>query len=516
MSDNSSSNRRIAKNTIFLTIRMVIVLCVNLFSTRIVLESLGVEDFGIYSVVGGLVTMFTFLNTSMSNGIQRFFNYELGKNGQKGAQKVYITSLQIQLLLGLVIILLTETVGLWYLNTQMVIPENRFVAAHCLFQFSIVSFLISIMQVPYIAAIVAHEEMDFYALVSIVDVILKMIVAYSIVYISGDNLIVYGFLIMSVILIDMILYYIYAHRKFVEIRLRWYFDKELFKSMLGFSIWNVFGSFASMMKEQGVNMVINVFFGPIVNAARGVSYQIMGGLNGFSANVSMTTRPQIVKSYAQGDINRTVWLFFLSSKLCFMAIFLFALPIIMEIHFVLQLWLGDNVPMFTEIFTLWVLLTAFVSNLNGPTSGVVHATGNMKNYQLVTSIVSLSIVPLTYCAYKNGASPEVGFIIVFVVTAICQILSLAILRTLVNFSIISYIKEVALSLLCIVILSYFVAMIPHVLMEEGFTRLVIVTFVSIVAELLFFVIFGMNKVERKGASEYLFSRIKVINQNKGI
>ena len=506
----SNSNKRIARNTVFLTFRMIVVLFVNLFTTKVLLNELGVEDYGIYNVVGGLVAMLSFLNVSMSTCIQRFYNFELGRNGIEGAQKVHITSVQIQLVLGLFIIIITETIGLWYLKYHMVIPEGRLFAAQVLFQLSVLSLLLNIFQVPFIAAIVAHEELDFYALVSIIDVILKLSIAFVIKVAPGDHLISFGSLMAMLVLIDLIAYLLYSRMKFPEVRLKRFFDKELFKSMFFFSSWNIFGTFATMMKEQGVNMVINLFFGPAINAARGVSYQVMGGLNGFAANVSMTTRPQIVKSYAQGDTERCIKLFFISSKLCFMAVFLFALPIIIEIHYVLSLWLGDNVPEYTGLFTIWVLLAAFISNLNGPTSGVVHATGNMKKYQLVNSFVSLSVVPMSYIAYRYGAPPESAFIIVFLITSLCQVLSIIILRSLVCFSVKKYIKDVCLSLFLISFLSFFIAMIPHWCMNEGFLRFACVTIVSIIAETVLFFIIAINKTERSAVISIIKAKASTI------
>lgn len=502
-----SNNKRIAKNTIVLTIRMIIVLIVNLFTTTIVISSLGVVDFGIYSVVGGLVTMFTFLNVSMSTCIQRFFNFELGKNGNDGARRVYITSLQIDVLLGLIIVILTETIGLWYLNSHMVLPSERMSIAQVIFQLSVLSLLLNIFQVPYVAAIVAHEQLNFYALISLTDVFLKFLIAISMKYMPGDHLLIYGVLMVIVVLFDFIAYYTYAHVKFKEIRLMRFYDKKLFKSMFVFSSWNIFGTFAAMMKEQGINMVINLFFGPVVNAARGISYQVMGGLNGFAGNVSMTTRPQIIKSYAQGDLERTIWLFFLSSKLCFMAIFIFALPIIVEMNYILTLWLNENVPKFTGIFTFWILITAFISNLNGPTSGVVHATGKMKKYQLVNSIVSLSVVPLSYWAYKQGAPPETSFVIVFVITALCQLLSIIILRSLIVFSVGQYMKDVIISLFLVVVVSFIFTLIPHLFLSEGFVRLIVVTCTAVIAEVAAFTTLALNKKERNTMLQFVREKI---------
>lgn len=510
MPKHTSNNKRIVRNTLFLTVRMVIVLFVNLYTTRIILNTLGVEDLGIYSVVGGLVTMFTFLNTSMSNGIQRYYNFELGMHGVKGGRNVYHTAVQIQLLLGLLILVLTETIGLWYLHTQMVIPSMRVTAAHWLFQLSILSFLISIMQVPYTASIVAHERMDYYALVGIIDVTMKLLISLLVAYLPGDHLIVYGALLVIVMMLDLIAYYVYAKKEFQEIRWNKYFNKELFISMISFSGWNVLGTFASIMKEQGINMVLNVFFGPIVNAARGISYQVMGGLNGFSANISITTRPQLIKSYAQGDTERTIWLYFMSSKLCFMAILVFAIPVIIEIRYILQLWLGDAVPQYTDTFTCWVLLIAFINNLNGPTSAVVHATGKMRDYQLITSLISLSVVPLTYVAYRWGATPETAFIIAFVVTALCQIISIQILKGLVGLSISSYLKEVICPLLLVVISTFTLASIPHELLSEGILRMTAVSMVSILFGSLMFFYIGLKKTERTAAISAIRRKIKTL------
>ena len=269
MSTNSLKNEKIALNTILLSVRMVFVLFLSLYTTRITLDVLGIDDFGIYNVVGGFVSMFVFLNTSMSNGIQRFFNFELGRNGIKGAQKVYITSLIIQLILLFVLILLTETFGLWYLYNKMVIPQERFWAALWVFQLSVLSFVFVIMQVPYNAAIMAHEKMNFYAFIGVLDAILKLAIVFLIPYANSDALILYAALLAAISLLNFLLVFFYSRKHFEEIRILPLFDKLLFKSMLSFSGWNIFGTFSNMMREQGLNVILNLFLGPIVNAARG-------------------------------------------------------------------------------------------------------------------------------------------------------------------------------------------------------------------------------------------------------
>ena len=376
MSTNSP-NQRIAKNSIYLSIRMVIVLCITLYTTREVLAVLGVEDYGIYNVVCGFVSMFAFLNTSMSNGIQRFFNYEYGKNGEEGANQVFWTALVIQAILALVIILLTETIGMWYLYHKMVIPAERMLAAQWIFQFSILSFLFLIMQAPFTAVVMAHEHMNFYALVSVLDALLKLGIVFLIPVLKGDQLILYGILMALISLVNFGLYYVYTKTNFAEIELPRILDKQMFRPMLSFSGWNLFGSFSNMMKEQGINLIMNLFFGPIVNAARGIASQVNSGLQSFVSNLSIAIRPQIVQSFAIGDTTRTIRLMFSMSKLSCCFLYMIALPVIIEIDYILKLWLGNNVPAHTAMFVIIIVLTSFLNNLNAAVSAVIHASGKM-------------------------------------------------------------------------------------------------------------------------------------------
>ena len=390
MSQVSSSNQRLAKNSVFLTIRMVIVLAISLYTTRAILKILGVEDYGVYSVVCGFATMFSFLNTSLSNGIQRFFNYEFGKNGEEGANKVYCTAVNIQIILAIIILILTESVGLWYLHHKMVIPEGRELAAEWIFQFSIISFLFVIMQAPYTAAVTAHERMDFYAIVSVLDVFLKLGIVLALPLFSSDKLILFGLLFALISVVNFCIYYFYCKKRFKEIKYHRIFDKELFKSMLGFSGWNIFGSLSGVMKETGINLVINFFFGPVVNAARGVANQVNGALQSFVTNITMPVRPQVIQSYAQGNMDRTMHLTYSISKLSCCFLLMMAIPLSFEIDYVLHLWLGDKVPEHAGVFTIFIFMSSIVNNLNSAISGVVHATGIMKDYQLWGSLISIT------------------------------------------------------------------------------------------------------------------------------
>lgn len=498
-----ANNKRIAKNTILLSIRMVFVLLLSFYTTRVTLKTLGVDDFGIYNVVCGFVSMFTFLNTSMSNGIQRFFNFELGKNGVEGARKVYVTSLGVQLLLLLLIILLTETFGLWYLHNKMVIPPERFMAAQWIFQFSIISFMLIIMQVPFNAAIMAHEHMNYYAFIGVLDAILKLIIVILIPFAGTDRLVLYSFLLMGISLLNFVLAYVYARSHFEEIRIRPLFDKGLFRSMLSFSGWNIFGSFSGMMREQGLNLILNLFFGPIVNAARGVAYQVTSGLQGFVVNVGTAIRPQMVQSYAQGNSTRTINLMFSLSKFSIAVLYIIAYPVLLEINYVLNIWLGGDVPDYTASFVVIVVFITFLNNMNGAVSAVVHATGKMCKYQVIGSLITLSSLPVAYYALKIGYSPNSVFWISFVFTFIMQIASLLILRSIISFSLSKYVKKVILPFTLFVFLSFSIPLIPRYMMCDGFLRFFIVSVVSFLISSLSFYWVGLDSKEKTLINSFL-------------
>ena len=488
---------------------MFFVLFLGLYTTRVTLSALGVDDFGIYNVVGGFVSMFVFLNTSISNSFQRFFNFELGRNGIEGARKVYVTSLIIQLLLLFVILLFTESLGLWYLHNKMVIPIERFTAAQCVFQFSLLSFVLIIMQAPYNAAIMAHERMNFYAFIGILDAILKLIIVLLIPFADCDLLILYSALITGISLLNFILAYIYAKKNFEEIAIHPLFEKKLFYSMLSFSGWNVFGTFSSMMREQGLNMILNLFFGPVVNAARGVAYQVTSGLQGFVVNISTAIRPQIVQSYAQGNISRTINLMHSLSKTSICFLYIVAYPIVLEIDYVLSLWLGKNVPENTSTFVIIVVLIAFLNNMNASVSAVVHASGKMKKYQLTGSFITLSSIPFAYYSLCIGGKPESVFWISLFFTMFMQFASLLVLKGIVNFSLLKYTKHVLFPFFLLIICSFIFPIIPYHYMDTGFIRFFLVFIVSVISSSLIFYFVGLNASEKNIVNSFLCKILRI-------
>ena len=515
MSDNLLSNKRIAKNSIFLSIRMVIVLAITLYTTRVLLQVLGVVDYGVYNVVCGFVLLFGFLNTSMSNGIQRFFNYEYGLKGEEGAKKVYCTSVIIQIILAAIVVILIESFGLWYLHNKMVIPEERLVAAEWIFQFSIVSFVFGILQAPYSAAVTAHERFDFYAIISVIDAVLKLLFVLLLRIVPQDKLILYGLSITIVSLLNYLVYYVFCKIKFNEISFALnFFERPLFKKMLGFSGWNLFGSLSGVMEVQGINLVLNFFYGPVVNAARGVATQVNAGVLSFVGNITTPVRPQVTQSYAKGEIQRTISLTYSVSKLSSAIILMLSIPACVEINYLLNIWLGDSVPDHAATFTILVLATQLVNSLNTSISHVVHATGIMKDYQLWGSIIRLCSIPTAIILIKIYALPELALFAVLICSCFAHIVGLFIVRKLVSLSLTSYMKEVAWPVFLASIIGVILVWLPHYFLLEGILRLLLVCICSLLVVSLIFYYLVFDNTERKLVSQLLgpiISRFKIFN-----
>lgn len=499
MDKSLSANNRIARNTLFLYLRMAFVLLVSLYTSRVVLRTLGVVDFGVYNVVGGFVSMFAFLNSALSSGIQRFYNFEIGKGGEKAITKVYVCATVIQILLIVVLVLLLETVGLWYINNKLVVPIERLDAARILFQFSVSSLVLTVLAIPYSAAIMAHERMDYYAIVGIIDVVLKLIIVIVLPFLTYDKLIMYGLLTLCITILNFFLYFFYAKKSFKSLTLSFYqFDKCLLKKMLGFSGWHIFGTLSQVLRTQGINVVLNFFFGPVVNAARGITYQIQSALMSFINNITTAARPQLVQSYAQSNIDRTLSLMYSIGKICFFALLTMVIPIALEIDFILNIWLGEeSVPYYTNFFTILVLMIALVDITNTPISMVVHATGNMRKYQVVTSVISLLILPIGFAVFKMGAVPIWIFIISLIVSLVVQFVSLLIVRELVPFSLKQYFKKMVVPIIIVIPMSLVLPLIIRVGMGEGFARLVLICVLTVVMVLFTAFKFGLEKNEKE-------------------
>lgn len=486
---------------------MFVVLVVSLYTVRVILRELGAVDYGIYNVIGGMVSMFGFLNASMNNATQRFYNYEMGKNGYQGGKKVYNAALIIQAILAFITLIMLESIGLWFLFNKMVIPEDRFFVAFWIFQFSALGLLLVIMQIPYSAAIIAHEKMDYFALVSIIDVFLNLAIALAIHYSPFDKLLFYGLMFLVIKIVNLLLYYIYAKIKFDELKFQTNYEKPFIKEMLSFSGWNLFGNLARTGKEQGFNMLLNMFFGPAVNAARGLAYQISAASQSFVNSITTSARPQLTQAYAQGNVKRSIYIMYMISKLSYLSVLLISIPICYEIIFILNIWLGDTVPNHTHAFVRLVILASMIRIFSPPTSFLVHATGNMKKYQFFTSVVTISFIPAAYIFLKVGASAELVFGIAAFFTFLSLVVAIYILSTLIEFSIKDYLRQVTWPMLVITAIVAIVCMIPFFLLQQGWMRLLTVSIVSLLSTIIAGYCIGLSTKEKAAVSNIIKKKI---------
>lgn len=497
------NNKRIVKNAAFLYMRMLFVLFVSLYTSRVVLNMLGVEDFGVYNVVAGFVTLFGFFNAMLSSSMQRFYNYEGINDKANGYHRVYSTGLIIHFVLGVIIFLLLETLGLWYVNYVMVVPDNRVFAANVVYQSAVVSMLFVILQIPYMGAIMAKERMSYYAAVSMLDVIMKLIAIIILPHLPFDKLIIYSLVTLIISFFDFVCYYMYAKRKILVRKFTWNIDKQLFNSMLSFSGWNLVGTFAFLLKGQGLNMVLNVYFGPIVNAARGVAYQVNGAINGFSANIATAFRPQIVNTYAKGDNDKTKYLMFMESRVCYALMCLLTIPIILELNVLLPLWLGDVIPAQTNIFATLVLIDSLVCTLNTPCSQVAFAIGRISKYQIATSLVNLGLIPVSWAFLYLGYDAVSVFIVTIVFSVVNQLVCLIQLKIIFSYKLSDYLKTVIIPCCIITVALPIIPFFIHNAMSDSIFRflLVLITDLIVGVILMYFVV--LSKRERLRAVQYV-------------
>ncbi len=403
---NSNNNRRIVKNTLFLYFRILLTLGVTLYTSRVVLNNLGVEDFGIYNVVGGVVTMMAFLSGAMSSASQRFLAFELGKNNLEQLAKVFKMSLNIHWFIVLIVIFVAQTLGLWFVNTQLVIPPDRLVAANWVFQCALFSFCCTVLGVPYNAAIIAHEKMSAFAYISIVDVLLKLTVVFLLDAHDGDKLQLYALLLAVVSLLVLGCYYIYARWQFAVTRFSWYWNAELFKTLFSYTGWNLFGNVAAVATNQGINILLNLFFGATVNAARAIAFQVNSAITGFVSSLQMSINPQIVKSYANDNHEYMLQLVFSGARYCFFLLYFLSIPFLLQTELILKTWLG-MLPEHATEFCRLVIIDSLVISLSGTLMTAFQATGKIKKYQMVVGGVILCNLPLSYIFLNLGYNAQV-------------------------------------------------------------------------------------------------------------
>lgn len=469
---------------------------VTLYTSRVILNTLGVEDYGIYNVVGGVVAMFAFFNNAMSAATQRFLSYELGKGDFIQLKKTFNASQVIHIGIAIFILVFAETLGLWFIKNYLVIPAERMKSALWVYHFSVLSFMVTIIQVPYNATIIAHEKMNIYAYVSILEVSLKLLIAFMLTWISFDKLSLYGILQFCVVFLIATIYRMYVSNKFEESKFLVVKDKNLYRTLMGFSVWSLFGSLASVTRGQGVNIILNMFFGPAVNAARGIAIQIQGAVNSFVSNFQMAVRPQIIKSYAADEKDYMTSLVIRSSKFSFYLLFLISLPIILEVNQILELWL-KTVPDYASVFTVLVLITILISCVSEPLMTTVQASGKIKVYQAVVGSLQILILPISYVFLKFGYSPEITLYIAIVIEVIALYFRLLFLKKIVAFPIKIFINEIIIRNIFIVTLSVSIPLFVRFKMDTSILRLFVIITISIIWSGFTIYFVGLNKEEKK-------------------
>lgn len=496
--DSQSNNKRIAKNTLLLYFRMFIMMAIGLFTSRVILQALGVEDFGIYNVVGGVVAMMGIINSTMSVSTQRYLTFELGKGKENFPQlhKTFCVSFNIYVFLGIIFLVLAETIGLWFLNSQLVIPEERIVAANWVYQFSIISVINHLMVNPYNAIIIAHERMNIYAYISILEAILKLVIVYMIMVSPFDKLISYGFLLLIVSLTITMIYRIYSIRHYPESRYKFISDKSLFKELMSYSGWNLFGSASALVKGQGLNILLNMFFNPSVNAARGIAYQINTHITMFFTNFYTAVRPQITKYYAQGDLTNMFKLVFRSSKMAFYLLFIISLPIIIETPYIVTLWLGQ-LPEYVVPFVRLIVVISIIDSMASPLMTTAHATGKIALYQSSVGTMTILNIPISYCLLKYlNCDPVVVFQVSLCIAIICLFMRLWIVNRLVSFPVIQYIKEVIGSCLLTSFISVIIPWVVFKNVDEKLSSVILVCILCILWTAITVYFIGLKADER--------------------
>lgn len=496
MTNTAENNKRIAKNTLLLYFRMLLTMAVSLYTSRVVLNVLGVEDFGVYNVIGGVVAMLGFLTGSLSAASSRYITYALGEGNFKNLQKTFANIQAIHLLFALILIILAETIGLWFVNNYIQVPSGRENAAFWVFQFSIITTSLSLISVPYNASIIAHEKMGAFAYISILDVTLKLLIVFLLQIISFDKLILYAAFLCGVQAIIQFTYIFYCKRHFKETLVLPKIDKNQFKEIVAFAGWTMNGNLALMGFTQGLNILLNLFFGPTVNAARGIAVQVQGVIQNFCLNFQMALNPQLTKSYAQKDLTHMHQLLNVSSKFSFFLLLFISLPACLEAELVLKWWLGV-VPEHTVTFLRLILCSSLLSALSNPVIVSIHATGKIKKFQFIEGIMLLSIVPIAYIGLKFfHFPPEYVFITHILIEIITQYVRLLIVLPMINMTLKSYTREVIYPILKVIIITPVFPIITYIHLEINITTFFLICTLSVLSSAITIFYLGCNTNER--------------------
>lgn len=507
--DNSSANNKIiAKNALLLYVRMFFTIFIGLYTSRIVMQALGFSDYGIYNLVGGIVSMLAFLNVGMAGASQRFISYELGNGTLESLKNIFCNSVITHNIIAFIAILIFETFGIWLVNYKLVIPTDRLFAANWVFQCSIITFAISVISVPYSSCVIAHEKMGQFAYISILEAVLKLLIAFLISISSFDKLIIYATLLLTVQLFIRYIYIAYCKREFKECTYKFSFDKKLFRQMFSFAAWGGVGNMGFSLKDQLSNFVLNLFFGVTINAARGIASQVNGIINGFAGNFTMALNPQITKQYASGNIDRSKNLAIFGSKYAFFLLSMVAIPFLINEHYLLRLWLG-NIPEYTDIFVCITVIASCVYSMSHTISTAILATGHVKCFQSLLAGILLAEIPIAYYLLKIGCQPYMA-ILPSVFTNLLSIIFRIILihRYVPEYCIKDYIGKVVIRCLAIFSFCYMVSWYIHSLFPDTLLSVIITGFISLLITTLAIYCGGLSKTERKMITSKIFNKIR--------
>ena len=505
MTNHCTENRRLAKNTIVLYLRTIVTLAISLYISRVILEVLGIDNYGIYNIVGGFVSLFAIVSQTMVASTQRYMTFEIGKKEGEHSTKIFSTAFIIHCGLALILFVLFESIGLWFLNTHLNIYPDRLCAANWIYQFSILAFLLNILRSPFEAAIIAHERMKAFAYANILEATLKLAILYLILIADIDYLIQYGFYQLLLTAIMFTIYFFYSIKHFSEIRFVFVNEIQYYKEMISFAGLNFLGAGSTILSNQGINVLLNIFFGVTVNAARGIAQQVGVAISKFVNDFTTALNPQITKSYARGETDYTMKLVYKGSKFSFLLYLLFSLPIVIETPFILSLWL-KNVPDFAVVFVRWTLITSLLNTWANPLTTCAFATGKIKNLSLWLGSIRLLTLPMVYVAFSFGMDPEYAYVVTFATDFILLFVRLSIVCKLVKISGLDFLKEVIARSLYVIVLSLsLIYMVHHLwngLVSALFFRIVIIVVITAISVL----ILGFKASERKIIYSFILNR----------
>ena len=503
-----SSNRQIAKNSLFLYFRMFLNMGIGLITAGLVLRTLGITDYGIYNIVGGFVSMFGFLNSSMSSATQRFLSFDIGKGNSKQLHKTFSATVTIHWIIAIIVVIILETFGLWYINYRLNVPLERMDVVNAVFQFSVLSTFFGIIQVPYNALITAHEKFNVYAYISILEMFFKVLVLVLIVFMEVDKLLLYSFLLFITSFIIRVIYRVYCRNNFKESHYKFYYNKSYFSEILAFSGWNVFGSLAAVGRGQGNNLLLNTFFGTAMNAAYGVTYQVSSITSSFVSSFQLAINPQVIKSYANQDYQRTNYLIKSSSLYSYFLMLIIVIPIVFNIDFILEFWL-TNVPPRTSDFIILCIVGVMLDVISNPLMTAARATGKMKWYQITISILIMLSLPLSYFALKLTNNPNWVFIFIAILNCIALGFRMFFLQNMMKFNVKEFVTDVLLKILVCTILSVLLNYCMYLCLPkvDSFTKLIFSTALSLMITFLLIFILGIGVQEKRMIKKIILQKI---------